>query len=266
MTESVFESDVVRIDKQGKVAWLVLNRPGQINAVNDAVRRDVPRALALLDANPDVGVIVIRGEGPRGFCAGADVKETRNPESSAEVRKRMERTRWIEGPENTIKPVIAAIHGACMGGGMELALACDIRIASPDAKFALPEVDLGLIPGGGGTQRIGRLIGTGRALDLILSADRLTAQAAYDIGLITRLAASSETLLDETFALAQRIAAKPPLALAAAKRAVRRAFDLELQAGLAMELDMFAHLAPTNDRQEAARAFIEKRTAVFHGR
>jgi len=261
-----FVSEVVQIGKVGRTGWVALNRPGQINAINDAMRRDIPRALHLLDADPEIGAILIRGEGERGFCAGADVKETRPPESAIEVRRRMEASRWIEAPEQVTKPVIAAIHGACMGGGMELALACDIRIASPDARFALPEVDLGLIPGGGGTQRIGRLIGTGRALDLILTADRLSSQTAFNIGLVTRLARSTETLIEEAMALADRVAAKPPLALAAAKRAIRRAPDMELQAGLAMEMDLFAQLAPSEDRREAAEAFIEKRKAVFCGR
>src|SRR5439155_10271534 len=142
------QSPAVRVEREGAVGWVVLNRPEQINAINDDIRRGVPAALAELDSDPEVRVIVIRGEGPRGFCAGADIKERRGPETSVQVRRRMENARWIEAHDRTGKPVVAAIHGYCMGGGLELALACDIRYVAPDAVLALPETGLGLIPGG----------------------------------------------------------------------------------------------------------------------
>lgn len=258
-------SDAVRVEREGSVAWVVLNRPEQINAINDQVRHGVPQALAALELDPEVRVIIIRGEGERGFCAGADIKERRGPETSLQVRQRMEAARWIEALDRVSKPVIAAIHGYCMGGGMELALACDIRFASPDAVFALPETSLGLIPGGGGTQRLARVVAPGQALDLLLSGDRVDALEAKRIGLVTRLSSSCETLLDEVAELALRIANRPPLALALVKKAARAALEVELKRGLDLELDLFALLAPTKDAKEAALAFRERRAPRFTG-
>lgn len=255
----------VLIQQEGRIGWIVLNRPGQINAINDEIRTGVPQALQELDADPQVCTIVIRGEGPRGFCAGADIKEKRGMESSIEVRQRMEKRRWIEALDRVGKPVIAAIHGYCMGGGMELALACDIRFAAPDAVFALPETGLGLIPGGGGTQRLSRIIGPGRALDLLLTGDRVNATRAMEIGLVTRVSSSAALLLEETHALAVKIAAKPPAATRYVKRAAREALEMTLQSGLDLELNLFALLAPTGDVKEAALAFSEKREPHFSG-
>ncbi|NML97748.1 enoyl-CoA hydratase/isomerase family protein [Paraburkholderia sp. RP-4-7] len=255
----------VRIERSGKTAWIVLNRPEQINAINDDIRRGVPQALQLLDTDPDVHVIVLRGEGPRGFCAGADIKEKRGPESSLQVRRRMERSRWIEALDQVQKPVLAALHGFCMGGGLEIALACDIRFASPDTVLALPETGLGLIPGGGGTQRLARVVGHGRALDVLLTGDRMSAQQAKEIGLVTRISATPESLIAEVQTLADRLAAKSPAATIYVKQAARAALELDLRRGLDRELDLFALLAPSDDVKEAALAFKEKRTPVFTG-
>ena len=255
----------VEVERRGSIGWIVLNRPDQINAINDDIRRGVPAALAELDADPSIRVIVIHGAGVRGFCAGADIKEQRAPESSIQVRRRMQKSRWIEAVDRTEKPVIAAIHGYCMGGGMELALACDLRFAEPNAVFALPETGLGLIPGGGGTQRLGSVVGPGRALDLLLTGDRINAQRAYEIGLVTRLAASALSLKDEVTALAERIAGKPPTATIFAKHAARASMQLDLKSGLDLELDLFAMLVPMHDVKEAALAFREKRVPCFTG-
>ncbi len=255
----------VMIERDGPLGWVVLNRPDQINAINDEIRVGVPEALAELDVDPAIRVIVFRGSGVRGFCAGADIKEKRGPETAIAVRQRMEKKRWIEQLDRVAKPVIAAIQGYCMGGGMELALACDIRFAAPDAVFALPETGLGLIPGGGGTQRLSRVIGPGRALDVLLTGERLRADEARSIGLVTRVSATAETLIDEVQALALKIAAKPPAASAAVKQAARAALEMELKSGLDLELNLFALLAPSADVKEAASAFAEKRTPVFTG-
>lgn len=255
----------VEVERRGAIGWIVLNRPDQINAINDDIRRGVPTALAELDADPSVRVIVIRGAGARGFCAGADIKERRAAESSVQVRRRMQKSRWIEALDRTEKPVIAAIHGYCMGGGMELALACDLRFAAPDAVFALPETGLGLIPGGGGTQRLGSVVGPGRALDLLLTGDRMDAPQALTIGLVTRVAGSADALDDEVTALAERIAGKPPTATLFVKQAARAATHLDLRSGLDLELDLFAMLVPMHDVKEAALAFREKRPPCFTG-
>ncbi len=259
------QQPAVRIEREGAIGWIVLDRPAQINAINDAIRRGVPAALAELEADVAVRVIVIRGEGPRGFCAGADIKESRGPETSVQARRRMQQARWIEALDRTEKPVIAALHGYCMGGGLELALACDIRFAAPDAVLALPETGLGLIPGGGGTQRLPRVVGLARALDLLLSNERVTASQALAMGLVTRVAATPESLLAEVRALAERIAAKPPTATLYAKQAARAAMEVELKAGLNLELDLFAQLVPMQDVKEAALAFKEKRAPQFSG-
>ncbi len=258
-------NEAVRIERDARVGWVVLTRPNQINAINDAIRLGVPQALAQLQQDPDIRVIVIRGEGERGFCAGADIKERRGPESSLQVRQRMEKVRWIEALDGIAKPVIAAIHGYCMGGGLELALACDIRFAAPNAVFALPETGLGLIPGGGGTQRLSRVVAPGQALDMLLSGDRMNAEQAQRIGLVSRVASDNHGLLEEVTTFARRIAAKPPTASAFVKQAARAALELDLKSGLNLELDLFALLAPTHDAREAAQAFSERREPRFTG-
>jgi enoyl-CoA hydratase len=263
--QSLIINDAVRVECDAAVGWVVLTRPGQINAINDAIRQGVPQALELLDKDPQVRVIVVRGEGERGFCAGADIKERRGEETSLQVRQRMEGSRWIEALDRVAKPVIAAIHGYCMGGGLEFALACDIRFAAPNAVFALPETGLGLIPGGGGTQRLARVVAPGRALDMLLTGDRMNAEEARQIGLVTRLASDGGSLLEEVGAFARRIAGKPPAASAFVKQAARAALELDLKSGLNLELDLFALLAPTKDVKEAALAFSERREPRFTG-
>lgn len=259
-------NDAVSVMREGHIGWVVLTRPDQINAINDSIREGVPAALSDLDADPDVRVIVVRGDGPRGFCAGADIKEQRGPETAIEVRRRMEGARWIEAFDTVQKPTIAAVHGYCMGGGMELALGCDVRFAAPDAVFSLPETALGLIPGGGGTQRLPRVIGPGRAMDLLLTGERMTATEAKAVGLVTRVAAAPESLLVEVRKFALHVSARAPAATLAVKRAVRAALELELKRGLDLELDLFAVLKPSEDAKEAAIAFREKREPRFSGR
>lgn len=248
------------------VGWIILNRPEAMNAVNDALREGLPQALAAMEADPAVRVIVLAGNGDRAFCVGADIRESRAPETAVEAHARLAAMRWITGFADAEKPVIAAVHGFCLGGGLELALAADIRIASADARFGLPETALGLIPGGGGTQRLARLVGVGRALDLILTGDRADAAEALRLGLVTRVVADAADLRRDTQALAARIAARPPRATAFAKAAVKGALDMPLEAGLAQERSLFTLLLGTEDRAEAARAFAEKRAPEFKGR
>jgi enoyl-CoA hydratase len=248
----------------GAIGCVTLNRPTQINAVNDAIRIGLSDLLAELDGDSAVRVIVLNGAGPRGFCAGADITEQRGAETALEAHRRLSLRRWIEAVAAVRKPVIAAVHGACLGGGLELALACDIRIAAPDARFALPEVKLGLIPGGGGTQRLVHLVGLGRALDLLFTGDSLDASEALRMGLVSRLATSNASLQDEVMALAEKIAALPPCAVSFVKEAAVAAVDVT--AGLKLERALFGLLLTSEDRVEAAAAFREKRAAVFTGR
>jgi enoyl-CoA hydratase len=253
----------VLVSSADGIGQVTLNRPDQLNAINDEIRTGLPTALALLDADPAVRVILINAVGERGFCVGADIKEFRENESAIAFRQRTKRMAWIEALDATAKPVIAAVQGYCFGGGLELALACDIRIASTDAVFALPEVNLGLIPGGGGTQRLSRTIGLGRAMDLLLTGDRFTARQALDWGVITRLSESAATLQADALALARLLSQKPPTALSYAKEAARDGYELELRAGLALERDLFALLMDSDERREAAAAFKEKRKPSF---
>ncbi|MBM4199680.1 MAG: enoyl-CoA hydratase/isomerase family protein, partial [Gammaproteobacteria bacterium] len=175
-----------------------------------------------------------------------------------------ERAAWIDVFDGVGKPLIAAIHGYCLGGGLEIALACDLRIAAPDAVFALPETGLGLIPGGGGTQRLPRAVGLSRALDLLLTGDRLDAADAYRCGLVTRLASRAEALLPEAGELAARIAAQPPTAVRFAKEAARAALEVDLRTGLRLERDLFAFLQSSGARRDPVAA-IQARSSSGDG-
>ena len=261
MTSTVDE--VILVDRRDGVGWITLNRPAAINAINDAFRTGIPAALHALDEDPAVRVIVLRGAGSKGFCTGADLKESRPPTTPFATRSLKSSSNWIRAFDTVSKPVIASIHGFCLGGGLEIALACDLRVASADAVFALPETGLGLIPGGGGTQRLPRIVGLGRALELLLTGERIDANEAYRIGLVNRVATDGDTLGEVTMKLAQRIAQRPPLATRLAKEAARSGFELELGAGLRLEKDLFTMLLSTEDRLEAAAAFREKRVPDF---
>lgn len=244
------------------VGWITLNRPASINAINDAIRTGVPAALEAMDRDEAIRVIVLQGAGPRGFCAGADIKENKPVEGPVAARHRLMKAPWIESLDRVSKPVIASIHGYCFGGGLEIALACDIRIASPEALFSLPETSLGLIPGGGGTQRLPRLVGLAKALDLLITGDRIDAAQALRCGLITRLATDRDSLERETAELANRIAARPALATRFVKEAAKSGLDLDLKSGFRVERDLFALLLSTDERLAAAAAFRNKSPAM----
>jgi len=258
-------TEPVLLARQDAVAVVTLNRPDVGNAFNDAIRQQLPDMLEQLDRDTQCAVILITGAGERGFCVGADIKEQRVIGSSVQERRRLQDNAWIDRVARVAKPVIAAIHGYCLGGGLELALACDIRIAARGSVFGLPETGLGLIPGGGGTQRLPRVIGLGRALDLILTGDRFDADQALAMGLVSRLTQDRDSLRVEAQALATRIAARPPTASAYAKEAAKTGMEMELQAGLTLEKTLFSLLMSTADRAEAALAFKEKRQPRFSG-
>jgi enoyl-CoA hydratase/carnithine racemase len=255
----------VLADRSGTVAWITLNRPQAMNAINDEVRTQLTAALRAADADRAVRVIVIRGAGERAFCAGADIKGFTEAPTPAKFRQARLQGHWIDAFDQMKKPVIASIHGYCLGGGLEIALACDIRIAADDASFALPEVSRGTLPGAGGTQRLSRMIGMGRALDMLLSAERMDATEAMRIGLITRLTTRSQ-LLAQTQTLAEHIAAHAPLAVVFAKEAMRKGAASDFATGMKYEADLLALLLDTEDRKEAGRAFREKRKPNFQGR
>src|SRR6185436_7961070 len=213
-------SGAVLYEKSGAVAWITLNRPDAMNALNIEIREGLPKALRQADADPEVRVIVLRGAGPKAFCAGADIKEF-SAVDSAPAYRQSRIDNWPRAFDDVKKPLVASIHGFCLGGGFEIALACDIRIAAKDAKFAFPETGLGIIPGAAGTQRASRIAGLGAALDLVLTGERIDAERAYALKLVTRVCERA-ALEEETKKLADAIASRAPLASVFAKEAVRR--------------------------------------------
>lgn len=257
-----FETLLVTI--QNGIATIVINRPDKRNALNAAVRREIIEALDTLRTQAETRVIVFTGAGEKAFIAGADIGEfaERTP---VEQRAVMEGRRVFDEIAAYPKPTIAMINGYAFGGGCELALACDIRIAARSAKLGQPEIKLGILPGGGGTQRLPRLVGSGRALRMILTGDAVTADEAARIGLVDDVVDDGE-LQSAVISLARQIAAHSPLTLRLAKDAVRAAFEAPLSAGLALERELFITAFASEDRDEGVRAFFEKRAAEFRGR
>ncbi|HZB44517.1 MAG TPA: enoyl-CoA hydratase-related protein, partial [Pyrinomonadaceae bacterium] len=211
-----------------------------------------------------VGVVVITGAGEKAFVAGADIAEFEG-RTAVTQRDVMLGRSLFTAVDAFPKPIIAMINGFCLGGGCELALACDLRIAGENAKFGQPEINLGIIPGGGGTQRLTRLVGEGKAMELILTGDMIDAQAAYNLGLVNMVVPAPD-LEGKTMELAGRIASKSPVALRMAKEAVKTASRANLDEGLRREVDLFAICFSSEDKDEGVRAFLEKRKPEFKGR
>lgn len=258
-------TEVVKLEVEGAVAWVTLNRSDALNAINNEVRGLLPQCIRRADADEAVRVIVVRGAGERAFCAGADIKEFAPVESLSDSRQARVQDSWIRPFDEARKPVIASIHGYCLGGGLEIALACDIRIAARNATFAFPETGIGVMTGVGGSQRLPRVVGLGVALDMMLSGTRLDAERAFAIGLVSRLVDEAD-LTTATRELALTVASKAPLANAYAKEAVKAGVDLNLASGLRQEADLLTLLMNSEDRIEGAKAFKEKRKPRFRGR
>lgn len=249
------------------ILTLVLNRPEALNAMDPGLQHELSKSLGEAAADPEVGAIVLTGAGERSFCVGADLKKTPPPqESVAELTFGRPPSDWAGLNCFAIdKPIICAINGLALGGGLELALACDIRIASSKARFGLPEVRVGSIPGWGGTQRLPRTVGSSDAMLLLLTGDMIDAQDALRIGLISRVVEPQE-LATEAASIAARIVANAPLSVRSIKALTRQSWDLPLAAGLAQEQLVFGLLRDTEDRREGRKAFAEKRTPEFRGR
>jgi enoyl-CoA hydratase len=250
------------IETRGKVGLVTLNRPQALNALNEALIAELNDALAGFESNPDVGCTVITGS-EKAFAAGADVKEMAE-KTYVESYLGKFLDGWTRISE-TRKPVIAAVSGFCLGGGLELAMMCDIIIASETARFALPEITLGIMPGAGGTQRLPRFIGKAKAMDLILTGRMMDAAEAERCGLIARVVAP-EKLLDEALAAAARIAGYSLPIVMMAKETVNRAQESSLAEGARSERRLFLSMFATEDQKEGMRAFIEKRKPNFHNR
>jgi enoyl-CoA hydratase len=256
--------ETLLVERRERVAIITINRPEKRNALNIKTREEGAALLEDLRNDASVGVVVFTGAGDKAFIAGADIGEFAG--RTAMMQRDVMTARSLFTAIDTFpKPVIAMINGYCLGGGCELALACDIRIASENASFGQPEINLGIIPGGGGTQRLTRLVGEGRAMELILSGEIIDAKTAYEIGLVNHVFPADQ-LQARTMEIANRIAEKSPMALSLAKEAVKLASRSNLDDGLRREVDLFALCFSTEDKDEGVSAFLEKRKPVWKGK
>lgn len=256
-------SSVLLTEKKDRVAVITVNRPDKMNALNGAVRSALVAALDDLRQDEEVRAVVITGAGDKAFIAGADIGEFKDQRPVDQYRT-MQEGDIYSAVESFPKPVIAAINGFCLGGGCELAMACDIRIASDKAKLGQPETNLGIIPGGGGTQRLPRLVRQGTALRLIYTGEIIGADYALEIGLVDEVVSHDE-LSGKVMELAAKIAERSPAALQATKECVRAAWRMPLDEGLKYEKAWFGLLFSTDDMSEGVSAFLEKRKADFKG-
>lgn len=255
--------ETLLLERRGRVALLTINRPAKLNALNIQTRAEGAAALDELREDESVRVVVITGAGEKAFVAGADISEFEG-RTAVSQRDVMTGRSLFTAVDTFPKPVIAMVNGFCLGGGCELALSCDIRVASERARFGQPEINLGIIPGGGGTQRLTRLVGEGKAMELILTGDMIDAQQAYSLGLVNAVFPAEE-LEAKTMEMANRIAEKSPVALRMAKEAVKTAARANLDEGLRREIDLFALTFSSQDKDEGVRAFLEKRKPDFKG-
>lgn len=251
-------------EKDGLVR-ITINRPEKLNALNDPTINELFDVFNGFRFNPKVGAVIITGSGDKAFVAGADIKEL------AQLDARSGKDKMIKGQalfyliEHSTKPVIAAINGFALGGGCELALACTIRLASENAKFGQPEVGLGVIPGYGGTQRLSRLVGKGRAMELILTGEMIDAREAYRIGLVNKVYPSGQ-LLSEAETLARNILSKGPIAIRSVLEAINHGMEMHLSDGFKLESNLFGLLCASADSKEGLNAFLEKRKPAFRGK
>ena len=260
MSETGYSHILVR--REGRVGIVQLNRPQALNALNSALMDELIAALAAFDADPAVGCIVVTGS-DKAFAAGADIKQM----AQASV------VEMIDSPfigywdklGRIAKPIVAAVSGWCLGGGCELAMACDLIVAAESAVFGQPEINLGIIPGAGGTQRLTRAVGKSVAMDMVLTGRRLSAEEALQYGLVARLLPNEEFGV-AAVAVAAEIAAKSPIALRIAKEAVNHAFELPLAEGIHLERRLFNMLFATADQKEGMAAFVEKRPPTWQGK
>jgi enoyl-CoA hydratase len=260
------QSDLIKTERRGAIEFIRLNRPEKLNALTREMILTLTDTFKQIEQQPDVRAIILSGAGEKAFCSGTDIEElaaTTDHEHALELSERGQRL--CNQIEACGVPVIAAVNGVAAGGGCELALACHLRIAATTARFSLPETKLGVIPGYGGTRRLPRELGQGRALELMLTGRTLSAEEALALGLVNRLSQPAD-LLSEAESLSLEIARLAPLAIRACLKAVVRGDQLTLTEGLRLEAELFASLFTTEDVREGTRAFFEKRQAIFKGR
>jgi enoyl-CoA hydratase len=256
------EHEFIVVEVRDRVGLVRINRPKQLNALNPKTLDELTSACVTFDSDPNIGCIVITGN-DRAFAAGADIKQMMDA-TVVNMLKNSFIDYW-DRLRRVTKPTVAAVSGYCLGGGNELAMACDLIVASETAVFGQPEINIGIIPGAGGTQRLTRAVGKAIAMEVVLCDRRLTAQEAYQWGLVNRVV-PTERYLDEAIKLGNQIAARAPVAVRLAKEAVNYAFESNLSGGVAHERRLFYLLFATEDQKEGMRAFIEKRQAEWSGK
>jgi enoyl-CoA hydratase len=262
---SAYQNLLFEVQDDG-VAILTINRPQVLNALNQATLDELDQALDEVRQNEAIKVLVVTGAGEKSFVAGADIAEFelfKNAYQAEEMAQKGQRL--TQKIESLPKPVIMAVNGYALGGGCELAMAGDIRIASRNARFGQPEINLGIIPGYGGTQRLPRLVGKGMAKYLCMTGDHITAEEAWRLGLVEKVV-EPDALMDEAIQLARKLASKPPIALHLIKKVIDQGPEMDLDSALKMEAAYFGLSMNTEDRVEGTRAFLEKRQARFTGR
>lgn len=253
------------VEVSGRIATITINRPGSLNALNRATVTELFAAAEEIARGDDAGAVVLTGAGEKAFVAGADIAEMRGFSPKEALDFALFGQRLLEFLERMPQPVIGAINGYALGGGCELAMACDMLVAADTARFGQPEVNLGIIPGYGGTQRLSRLVGRNLAKEIVLTGEMVSAQRAHEIGLVNRVVPRAD-LMAAARELAEKILSKGGFAVRVAKMAINRGIDLDLGSACALEANAFAVAFATEDRTEGMAAFLEKRKATFRGR
>lgn len=255
----------LKLEKEPPLAYITINRPEVMNALSNALTEELGQAFDEVEKDEEIRVLIITGAGEKAFMAGADIKEVQERDFVLGRKQTRRRQEVFNKLAEMPIPVIAAINGFALGAGLEMAIACTLRIASTNAKMGSPEVNLGIIPGDGATQRLPRLVGFGRAMELVLTGSMIDAEEAYRIGLVNKVV-PPENLMEEVKKLANLLASKPPLALQYAKEAVNRSMEVGLYEGMAHESYLHALACASEDKKEGVAAFLEKRKPQFKGK
>jgi enoyl-CoA hydratase/carnithine racemase len=265
MTVSIDNLENVLFEREGGIATVIVNRPKVLNALNGRTLDELRRVILACRHDDAVRCVIITGAGEKAFIAGADINELSVQTPTSGREHALAGQHILDLIENLGKPVIAAINGFALGGGCELAMACTLRIAADTARLGQPEINLGIIPGYAGTQRLARLVGRGRALEILLTGDHITAAEAHRLGLVNRVVAAAD-LMSEVRKLAETLAAKAPVAVRYIIDAVNKGFDMAFPDAQVFEATLFGLVSSTEDMREGTRAFLEKRKAEFKGR